>query len=178
MPFSSANPKLDLLGDLANIGYFEVDAARNVVGISPALAAITGFASEDVVGKPCLSLIRCHECLKHCGVFKQERVDDVRLRIYRKDGTELEVYRSGAVLRDAHGHVTGALETVRPVADTSYGRTVVPQELDVLLRGLGRLFIAADDALRIRTFSPSLPPLIGWSDDKLRAASLTDVFGD
>lgn len=178
MPLSCVNEKLDLLGDLASIGYFEVDADRNVVGISPALEEITGFTSEDVVGKPCLTLIRCQECLKHCGVFRKERVDDVRLRVYRKDGSELEVYRSGAVLHDADGQVTGALETVRLVTDTSCGRTLVPQELDVLLRGLGRLFIAADETLRIRAFSPSLPPLIGWPDDKLRAASLTDLFGD
>lgn len=178
MPLLSVDEKLGLLGDLANIGYFEVDADRNVVAINPALEAITGFTSADVVGKSCLSLIRCHECLKHCGVFTHERVDAVRLRIFRKDGSELDVYRSGAVLRDANGEVTGALETVRPVTDTSCGTTLVPKELDVLLRGLGRMFIAADDALRIRAFSPSLPPLIGWPDARLRAATLTDLFGE
>ncbi|MHB1863793.1 MAG: sigma 54-interacting transcriptional regulator, partial [Gemmatimonadaceae bacterium] len=169
---------LDLLADLANLAYFEVDAARNVTKVSPALEALTGFAAADVVGKPCITLIRCRECLKECGVFRQGRVDNVRLQIYRSDGAELDVYRSGMLLRDRSGDPQGAIETVRPVANAGSDTKIIPRELDVLLRTLGRMFIAADDQLRIVEFSPSLPAQMGWTEEQLRHASLIDVFGD
>ncbi|MHB2034106.1 MAG: PAS domain S-box protein, partial [Gemmatimonadaceae bacterium] len=155
---------LDLLADLANLAYFEVDAARNVTKVSPALEALTGFAAADVVGKPCITLIRCRECLKECGVFRQGRVDNVRLQIYRSDGAELDVYRSGMLLRDRSGDPQGAIETVRPVANAGSDTKIIPRELDVLLRTLGRMFIAADDQLRIVEFSPSLPAQMGWTE--------------
>jgi PAS domain S-box-containing protein len=169
---------LDLLGELAEVGFFQVDAERNVVALSPALERITGFTAAEVIGRPCIALIRCSDCLQSCGVFKHGRVDSARLRIYRKDGTEVEVVRSGAVLRNGAGKPVGALETVRLPTDAAACGTIVPAELDVLLRGLGRLFIAADRDFRIRAFSPSLPALIGWSDEQLRAATLVDLFGE
>ena len=169
---------LELLGSLAGVGYFQVDAERNVVAISPELERITGFSAAEVIGKPCIGLIRCQECLKTCGVFRHDRVQDVRLRIYRKDGTEIEVLRSGTLLRAADKSVTGALETVRPVGDSSCDAPLVPRELDVLLRGLGRLFIAADEQLRIRAFSPSLVTTLGWSEERLLSSSLDDLFGE
>lgn len=169
---------LNVLSDVAELGFFEVDAQRNVTAISPRLQQLTGFNASDVIGKPCIHLIRCQECLRSCGVFKSGEVHNVRLQIYRKDGVELEVFRSGRVLRDEQGNVRGALETVRPVTDTSCGTSIVPQELDILLRGLGRMFVAADQQFRIRAFSPSLAPLIGWSSERLQDATLVDLFGD
>jgi PAS domain S-box-containing protein len=169
---------LELLGELAEVGFFQVDAERNVVALSPTLERITGFTAAEVIGRPCISLIRCSDCLKSCGVFKHGRVDSARLRIYRKDGTEVEVVRSGAVLRNGAGEPVGALETVRLPTDAAACGTIVPAELDVLLRGLGRLFIAADRNFRIRAFSPSLPALIGWSDERLGTSTLVDVFGE
>jgi PAS domain S-box-containing protein len=169
---------LELFGSLTGVGYFQVDAERNVVAISPELEGITGFSAAEVIGKPCIGLIRCQECLKTCGVFRHERVQEARIRIYRKDGAEIEVWRSGAVLRDADHAVTGALETVRPLGDASCDATLVPRELDVLLRGLGRLFIAADEQMRIRAFSPSLATTLGWPEERLLASSLDDLFGD
>jgi len=170
---------LALLGELANVGFFEVDADRNVVALSPELERITGFAADEVVGKPCISLIRCNDCLKGCGVFRHGRVNSARLRIYRKDGSELEVIRSGALIRDEAGQPAGALEIVRlPGDEAAACGALVPAELDVLLRGLGRLFIAADEQLRIRAYSPSLPALIGWSAERLSGATLLDLFGE
>ena len=104
----------NLLSDLGDLAYFEVDAERNVVAMSPALERLTGFRASDVMGRSCLTVIRCSECLKGCGVFKHGDVRDARLKIYREDGSELEVFKSGKVFRDDDGTITGALEVVRP----------------------------------------------------------------
>jgi PAS domain S-box-containing protein len=83
------------LAELAGVGFFEVDAERNVIAVSPELERITGFAADEVVGRSCLTLIRCPECLKSCSVFEHGRIRDGRVVLYRKDGAEVEVYKSG-----------------------------------------------------------------------------------
>ena len=103
---------LSLLGDLAQVPYFRVDADRVLVEVSPAMERVTGFAPEEVLGRSCLTLHRCQECLKGCGVFEHQSVLDKELELFRKDGTSVQVRKSGKLLRDEHGEVTGALEVV------------------------------------------------------------------
>lgn len=101
-----------LLADLAHVPYFRVDADRILVEVSPAMERVTGFAPEEVLGQSCLTLHRCEECLKGCGVFEQGSVSDKDLELYRKDGSTVRVRKSGRVFRDASGAITGALEVV------------------------------------------------------------------
>jgi len=169
---------LELLGSLAGTGWFEVDGERNVVAVSAELEAITGFRAEEVLGRPCITLLRCPDCLKQCAVLRRGRLEQARVRIYRKDGGEVEVIRAGAAMRDAGGGFVGALETVRLAEGAGCPAGVVPQELDVLLRGLGRLFVAADEQLRVRAFSPSLVGFTGWPEESLQRSTLAELFGE
>ena len=101
-----------LLADLAHVPYFRVDADRVLVEVSPAMERVTGFAPEEVLGHSCLTLHRCEECLKGCGVFEHGSVNDKDLELYRKDGSTVRVRKSGRVFRDAAGRITGAIEVV------------------------------------------------------------------
>jgi PAS domain S-box-containing protein len=164
------------LAELAGVGFFEVDAERNVIAVSPELERITGFAAAEVVGRSCLTLIRCPSCLKGCSVFEHGRIRDGRVVLYRKDGTEVEVYKSGAVRRDAAGAVTGALETVRAVG-VAPGCSAVPGEFDALLGALGRFFIVADVDYRVMAHSPALSRMVEWPTAELAGAPLEALFG-
>jgi PAS domain S-box-containing protein len=167
-----------LLADLGDLAYFEVDADRNVVSMSPALERLTGFRADDVLGRSCLTVIRCSECLKGCGVFKHGDVRDARLKIYREDGSELDVFKSGKVYRDGDGNITGALEVVRPAEGDAPTKFGPPRELDALLAGLGRTFIVADEDFRIVGHSASLPELIGSPADELSGMPLQNLLGE
>lgn len=103
---------LALLGDLAGIAWFQVDAERTVVAMSRAMEELTGIPRERAIGRPCIYLSRCHECLRHCGVFEEGRVDGHPLTMYTADGAELPVAKSGQVLLDENGDIVGALEVV------------------------------------------------------------------
>jgi len=105
-----------MLAELAELAYFRVDAERNVVELSPAMERLCGCAAEDVLGRSCLLLHRCEGCLQSCGVFEQGVVRDRTLRLYRADGRPVDVVKSGRVLRDAKGRVSGAIEVLRPAA--------------------------------------------------------------
>jgi PAS domain S-box-containing protein len=105
-----------LLAEIADVPYFRVDARRTVVEMSPAMERLTGFTAEESVGRSCLNLHRCEECLGGCGVFDRHTVLDKDLELYRADGSTVRVRKSGRVLLDEEGRITGAIEVLWPVA--------------------------------------------------------------
>ena len=167
-------PPPDAITRLAGVGWFQVNADRTVTAVSPELERITGFAAPEVVGRPCIALIRCPECLKGCGLFRHGRVDDLRLTVYRKDGTEIDVVRAGEVTTDGDGRVIGAIETVRLADD---GRsTHPPEQLETLLGSLGRMFIIADAEQHVMAASSALATRLGITSEALVGRPLEHLF--
>jgi PAS domain S-box-containing protein len=165
------------LADIADLAYFEVDAERNLVAMSPALERLTGFSAEEVLGRSCLMVNRCLECLAGCGVFRHGDVRGIPLKLYRADGTEVEVIKSGKVFRNEAGEITGAIEVVRPMSGHDLGRPRRQVLLDALLGGLGRTFVVTDGDFRIVSHSQALPASIGIEPDALLGTSLQDLLG-
>ena len=173
---TGSDGRLEHLSDLAGLAWFEVDADRNIVAMSPALEDLTGFKSEDVLGRSCLTAIRCNECLKGCGVFRHGTVRRAQLSIYRSDGTELEVHKSGQVLKDEEGNITGAVEIVERLEPQSAPTGGSSPDLSSLLSGLGRVFVTADAEMRVLAFSTALPSLLGLDPEDLVGRPLTSLF--
>ncbi len=175
VPEPAAAPRLELLTDLAGVGWFETDAQRNLTAVSPELERITGFDAAEVLGKPCISLIRCRECLRGCGVFRNGRIDDTRLTLYRKDGSEIDVIRSGIALRDDAGEIMGSLETVR-LADQAGASP--PAQVETLLGSLGRMYIIADGEMRVMSASATLAEAVGLAADAITGLPVAQLLGD
>lgn len=108
---------LEILGGLADVAWFQVDRDRNVVAMSPAMEELTGISRGEAIGRPCIYLSRCHECLRGCGVFEEGRVEGHPLTLYTTNGREIPVAKSGQVLLDGEGRITGALEVVVPLTN-------------------------------------------------------------
>ena len=155
------------LADLADLAYFEVDAARNLVAMSPALERITGFDAEDVLGRSCLTVIRCDECRQGCGVFKFKEVLDVPITLSRKDGSTVEVYKSGRTFLDDDGEITGAIEVVVPAEGHVQPARNASATVDSIMRSLGRYYLTLDRAFRIAAHSPALAELVGFGPGDL-----------
>jgi len=172
-----AHQRLERIEQLAGVGWFEVDAERNLTAVSTELERITGFAATEVIGKPCISLIRCRECLQGCGVFRDGRVENARLAVFTKDGDEIEVVRSGELIRDIDGTVTGAIESVRRVDDRS-STAFSTEQIETLLGSLGRMFLIADASHRVMSGSAALADLLGRAPSDLAGLTLARLFGD
>ncbi len=166
---------LRVLSELAGTGFFEVDAERNVVAVTPGIERITGFPPSEVLGRSCLSLLRCPSCLKRCGLKQDGRIEGARLTIYRRDGGELDVERAGLALRDETGAFRGGVETLRPAAGR--GCAAAPPELDSLLGSLGRSYVVADEGMRILGISMSLARLLGTTAEALRGQPVESILG-
>ena len=167
-------PSSDVIARLAGVGWFQVDADRNVVAVSPRLERITGFSASEVLGKPCISLIRCRECLQGCGVFRHGHIDETALTVYAKDGREIDVVRSGEVVRDDEGRVVGAIETVRLGNPSTLDRGT--EQIETLLGSLGRLFVIADAEHRVMSASGALAAMLGIAHDELVGRPLSLLF--
>ncbi|MFN8580399.1 MAG: sigma 54-interacting transcriptional regulator [Gemmatimonadaceae bacterium] len=163
-----------LIAGLAGVGWFQVDAERNIIAVSPELEKMSGFDATEVLGKPCISLIRCRECLRGCGLFRHGGINDAKLRIYRKDGTEVDVGRSGTVVRNELGEIVGGIETVRLIGEASNNPS---EQLETLLGSLGRMFIISDGESHVMSASSSLAQLLGFANGQLVGVSLSRIFG-
>jgi PAS domain S-box-containing protein len=170
---------LDAVADLAGLAYFQVDADRNVVAISPAMERLTGFQAHEVLGRSCLNLNRCEECLKACGVFRHGALHDVRLKLFRADGTDVEVLKSGRVFRDDEGNITGAVEVVQPVDEAAARPRPQgpPPQVDMMLKGLGRLFLVVDADFRVVAHGTSVAELTNIPGERFSGMPLEDLLG-
>jgi PAS domain S-box-containing protein len=176
-PAGVPDPKeLQVLGEVADLAFFQVDGNRDIVSVSPALERMTGFSASDVLGRSCLTLIRCRECLRGCGVFEEKEVKSVPLTLYRADGTTIEVLKSGRAFMEGD-RVAGALETVQLVGEPRVAPVGPPEELETLLGSLGRYFIIADGEMRIVSFSSALPGLVGAEAEDLYAKPVSELLG-
>ncbi len=170
------DPKeLQVLADVADLAFFQVDENRDIVSVSPALERLTGFPAEEVLGRSCLTMIRCRECLRGCGVFEDKEVKDVPLTLYRADGSTIDVLKSGRAFLEG-GQVVGALETVQLASKLPTPSSGPPEELETLLGALGRYFIIADGDMRIVSFSTALPELAGLEAADLFAKPVSELL--
>ncbi len=106
----------DLLQDFLNWAadaLFVVDKDQNVVFWNRQAQELTGFSAEEVLGRHCLSGIRCSNCLYKCGLFDEGSMDRVRVELVTKDGRKLQVRKSALLLRDDKGEVIGGVEWIR-----------------------------------------------------------------
>ncbi len=99
--------------DWAADALFVVDTDRNIVFWNRQAQELTGFSAEEVLGRHCLSGIRCSNCLYKCGLFEDGSMDRVRVELVTKDGRKLQVRKSTFLLRDDQGRVMGGVELIR-----------------------------------------------------------------
>lgn len=105
---------VDAMGD----GVFTVNPQGHIIAWSAGAARITGYSSDEVIGKSCHILegqnckgfYKLTEFLENptpypWGICNQE------CKVLSKDGRELYLYGNVSVLRDQHGAVAGAVGT-------------------------------------------------------------------
>jgi DNA-binding NtrC family response regulator len=150
-----------------------VDAEHRILRWSPAAATLTGFSAEEALGQACITAVRCHRCLQGCRLFEVGQVDG-RAHLFRKDGAEVGVRKQGRVRRDAQGRITGAIEVLQVVEG---GASTTRRELDDMAHALGRLWLSADEGLRITDLSPGLAQTAGLPVEVLRGRPLAELLG-
>ena len=110
--------------DTMNDGLMLVGTDGTILEINGAFTRLTGYYSNDIVGRRC-TLLRCDACeitLENgdgawCTLFK--RGQDVRKRciVTKKDGTYLPTLKNASLLKNEHGRHLGAVETLTDISE-------------------------------------------------------------
>lgn len=86
--------------------------------VNPAMAALTGYAADDLLGRPCADLFFEEdraEAAARAARRKRGWRDKAQFRVRRRDGSEVWVEATGAPMYDVDGRVIGRLSMVTDI---------------------------------------------------------------
>ncbi len=109
---------LDTMSD----GLMVVDRQGTILSFNAAAEKITGYRSDEVVGRPC-SILDTNTCVYRegdrkeirCSLFRDGKAVRKNCRIRSKDGREVHLLKNATVLRDERGEMMAGIETMTDV---------------------------------------------------------------
>ncbi|MBP2683495.1 MAG: modulated sigma54 specific transcriptional regulator, Fis family, partial [Deltaproteobacteria bacterium] len=102
-------------------GVYTVDQEMNLLSFNPSLERITGFRSEEVLGKKCMEVLRSDFCEAGCPLKRSMRTGEtlrgIEVNLRTKDGAVVPIASSTAVLRDEEGGPIGGICSFRDLRE-------------------------------------------------------------
>ena len=102
-------------------GVFTVDGDRIITAFNHAAEQITGFGAHEAVGRHCFDIFRTEFCHSRCPLKdtlqNHDAVENARVSIITKEGCDLPIGVTTALLKDEGGRPVGAVEFFRDLSD-------------------------------------------------------------
>jgi PAS domain S-box-containing protein len=102
-------------------GVYTVDQEMNLLSFNPSLERITGYRSEEVLGKKCMEVFRSDFCDAGCPLKRSMRTGEtlrgIEVNLRAKDGSVVPIASSTALLRDEDGRPIGGICSFRDLRD-------------------------------------------------------------
>ncbi len=109
----------DLIDSLPE-GVFAVDRNKRIVFFNRSAESIIGINRREAVGRPCVDVLRADRCGSACPLERMittgERTFEQTVRIVTAEGRKKTLSIATALLTDARGEITGAIETFRDLS--------------------------------------------------------------
>jgi two-component system, NtrC family, response regulator HydG len=108
--------------DTLQDGLIVVNRRGIIIAVNPAAERLTGYRSEELIGKSC-RILNCTGCQirnnedKWCQLFHIGQIQDKRCTITNKDQRSVHIVKSASVLRDEDGAAIGAVETLSDMSE-------------------------------------------------------------
>ncbi|MFZ7113141.1 MAG: sigma-54 interaction domain-containing protein [Desulfatiglandales bacterium] len=104
-------------------GLMIVDRTGTIVSANNALASMTGYEKEDLIGRPC-STLRCDICEvardrngdHWCALFRTGELRMRRCTLTKRDGSHIPILKNASLLKGLDGQVIGAVETLTDIS--------------------------------------------------------------
>ena len=111
---------IETMGD----GLMVVDSDGVIVSVNPAMAKLTGYEPDELVGNSC-RMLNCDSCTYsrnaadgvHCELFRDGQIRRCKCTLRRRDGSPLHVMKNAAVIKDGQGNFLGGVETVTDLSE-------------------------------------------------------------
>ncbi|HEQ97894.1 MAG TPA: PAS domain-containing protein [candidate division Zixibacteria bacterium] len=105
-------------------GVFTVNRECIITSFNKAAEEITGFKSDEAVGKHCYDIFRTEICNKKCALKdtlkSHATIENARVTIITRDGCEIPISVSTTMLKDGNGEIIGAVEFFRDISEIDY----------------------------------------------------------
>ena len=110
---------LEILIDTMPDGIFTINNAAQIILWNKAMERITGYSSEEVLGKsPSILSFQyrngevCPNDVSKCGLFEKGEINDMDCMLRHRSGWFVPCMKNARVLQDNRGQIIGAVETV------------------------------------------------------------------
>ncbi len=137
--FRFLNQILDSMAE----GVFTLDKRGRVISWNKAMEKITGYSSEEAVGKSCNILCFdhcfgqvCPNDINQCGILKHEKSEVKECLLLHKEGYDVPVIKQAKVVKDGYGEVIGIVETVTDLTELEKAR----KKAEEAAKRLGEVF--------------------------------------
>ena len=101
-------------------GIFTIDGDNRITSFNQAAEQITGFHSDEAIGKRCYEIFRTDICRQDCplkrSVRTMEKIEDREVTILTKADRKLVISISTAAMTDEAGNVLGGVEMFRDLS--------------------------------------------------------------
>ena len=106
-----------------NDGVTIISPDGDVVMVNRAMEEISGYSRDELIGRSC-SIFHCDSCQRvraggrghWCEIFRLGHAHKRSCSILRKNGSVVHVLKNASILKDAHGAVLGAVETMTDIS--------------------------------------------------------------
>ncbi|MEW6670737.1 MAG: sigma 54-interacting transcriptional regulator [Thermodesulfobacteriota bacterium] len=119
--------------DTLQDGVMVVDPGGIVLSMNPAAERLTGYRTEELVGRSC-RMLDCTGCEiigkgaaeKWCSLFAKGDVRAKKCQITNKEHRTVDIIKNASILRDGNGKIIGAVETLTDMSE------FVRQQMEIL----------------------------------------------
>ncbi len=102
-------------------GVYTVDQEMRLLSFNRSLEKITGYSTEEVLGRKCSEVLRSDFCEAGCPMKRSMRTGEtlrgIELNIRERDGSVVPIASSTAVLRDEEGRPIGGICSFRDLRE-------------------------------------------------------------
>ncbi len=101
-------------------GVFTIDGESKISFMNEAAERITGYTMKEALGRNCYDIFRADICLTRCALKEtirtKNQIVNLPVTILNKEGKEIPISISTAVLKDEKGQIIGGVETFRDLS--------------------------------------------------------------
>jgi PAS domain S-box-containing protein len=168
------------LVETLNQGIYVADARSRITYCNPAMCLIGGYAAEELLGTVCFRYIIAedrHEVIRKIARWAGDpAVKDAvcEFRVATRSGREYWVEQSTNFIRDAHGRVIEARNSLRDVSERRASEAALrasERRFRELVENINQGFYIADARSLFTYCNPAMTQLSGWTNEELRGTS-------
>lgn len=157
------------------------DKYERIMAWNPFAEKMLGMSKEDLFNKSIKELYPPHEWQRLCSFHIRRRgmLSDIETRIYKKDGSLLDVNMSISILKDTRGHFTGSIGIMRDITHQKIAERKIKEsenKIRIILDNSAAGITLTDENERIVSWNSYTEQLLGYKKRDLYLMPVSSLY--